>query len=63
VTTLAVRHMAAGGGEIHRLDDLRTPMPVVLDDLAAQLKLLQMYKDKYGDLSDVEDEGSDTEQE
>ncbi|KAK6842693.1 adenylate cyclase [Apiospora arundinis] len=63
VTTLSVRHIAAGGGTITKLDDLRTPMPEVLDDLAKQLKLLEMYKAKYGPLSDMEDEGIDTEEE
>ena len=38
-------------------------MPEVLDDLAKQLKLLEMYKAKYGPLSDMEDEGIDTEEE
>ncbi|KAK8090076.1 adenylate cyclase [Apiospora hydei] len=63
VTTLSVRHIAAGGGTITKLDDLRTPMPEVLDDLAKQLKLLEMYKARYGPLSDMEDEGIDTEEE
>ncbi|KAK8125749.1 adenylate cyclase [Apiospora kogelbergensis] len=63
VTTLSVRHIAAGGGTITKLDDLRTPMPDVLDDIAKQLKLLEMYKAKYGPLSDMEDEGIDTEEE
>ncbi|KAK7952445.1 adenylate cyclase [Apiospora aurea] len=53
----------AGGGTITKLDDLRTPMPEVLDDLAKQLKLLEMYKARYGPLSDMEDEGIDTEEE
>ncbi|KAI1870225.1 hypothetical protein JX265_006395 [Neoarthrinium moseri] len=64
VTTMAIRHLAVGGGHITQLDDLRAPMPVVLDDLASQLKLLEMYKAKYGPLSDVEElDGSDTEME
>lgn len=67
ITTLSVRHLAAGGGDIASLDDLRTPMPLVLDDLARQLRELDLYKARYGPLSDEgyydEDEGSDTEQE
>ncbi|ORY66266.1 adenylate cyclase, ACY [Pseudomassariella vexata] len=63
ITTLSLRHLVAGGGHIAQLDDLRTPMPVVLNDLAKQLKLLAQYKAKFGPLSDEEDEGSDTEQE
>lgn len=61
ITTLSVRHLTAGGGPITSLEDLRTPMPVVLDDLAQQLKLLEKYKAKFGALSD--ESGSDTEQE
>jgi adenylate cyclase len=54
--------MAAGGGSIAQLDDLRAPMPVVLDDIAHQLRLLEKYKAKFGDFSDLESlDGSDTE--
>jgi hypothetical protein len=58
-----LRHIAVGGGTIEHLDDLRTPMPVILDDLGKQLQLLERYKARFGPLSDDEDEGSDTEQE
>ncbi|KAI0136736.1 protein phosphatase 2C [Xylariales sp. AK1849] len=62
VTTLSVRHMAYGGGKIQQLDDLRAPMPMVLEELAGQLKLLAKYKAKYGPLGDVEElDDSDTE--
>lgn len=59
--------MAAGRGAISQLDDLRAPMPVILDDIAKQLRLLELYKAKYGHLEDSEDleelDGSDTEME
>jgi adenylate cyclase len=56
--------MAAGGGEITELDDLRAPMPIVLDEIAQQLKLLAAYKAKYGHLNEIEElDGSDTEME
>ncbi|ETS87095.1 Adenylate cyclase [Pestalotiopsis fici W106-1] len=64
VTTLSIRHLAAGGGEITELDDLRAPMPIVLDDIAKQLRLLELYKAKYGHLNEIEElDGSDTEME
>ncbi|KAI0021504.1 protein phosphatase 2C [Xylariomycetidae sp. FL0641] len=63
VTTLAMRHIAMGGGPIHQLEDLRTPMSVILDDLATQMTELERYKAKYGPLPSSDDEGSDTEQE
>jgi adenylate cyclase len=76
VTTLTLRHMLRGGGPITRLDDLRAPMDLVLSALGEQLKLLDRYKARYGDLDDEEEvdageaievddeeEGSDTEQE
>ncbi|RYP34624.1 hypothetical protein DL767_004184 [Monosporascus sp. MG133] len=55
VSTLAMRHLAMGSGPIQKLDDLRTPMPVILDNLALQLAELEKYKAKYGPL-DEEDE-------
>lgn len=59
VTTLSVRHIAAGGGHISKLEDLRTPMPEILTALEKQLKELEKYKAMYGPLSDDEDEGID----
>lgn len=55
--------MALGQGEIVELDDLRAPMPAVLDDIAKQLRLLELYKAKYGELELEELDGSDTEME
>lgn len=59
ISTLTMRHIAMGSGPIHSLDDLRTPMAVVLDNLAIQMAELERYKAKFGDLpSDSEDESS-----
>ncbi|KAI1383476.1 PP2C-domain-containing protein [Hypoxylon trugodes] len=56
VSTLTMRHIAMGSGPITTLDDLRTPMAVVLDNLAVQLAELERYKAKYGELvTDSED--------
>ncbi|KAK3394424.1 phosphatase 2C-domain-containing protein [Podospora didyma] len=62
ISTLAMRHMAIGGGPISQLSDLRAPMSVVLSSFAAQLAELQQYKARFGELEEIED-GSDTEQE
>lgn len=62
-----MRHLAAGGGQISKLDDLRAPMTNVLDIIAESMAELQRYKDRFGELDEmsvVEDiSGSDTEQE
>ncbi|KAK0657195.1 protein phosphatase 2C [Cercophora newfieldiana] len=68
ITTLAMRHIAIGGGPIAHLSDLRAPMTDILKSFTAQLKELQQYKQKYGASSngrveEVSDTGSDTEQE
>ena len=52
-----MRHLAIGGGPITRLDDLRTPMSVILDNLAIQLAELERYKARYVPLTE-EDESS-----
>ena len=55
-----MRHLAIGGGPISRLDDLRTPMSVILDNLAVQLAELERYKARYGPLAaEEEEEGSE----
>ncbi len=53
-----MRHLAIGGGLINRLDDLRTPMSVILDNLTIQLTELERYKARYGPLI-VEDSDSE----
>ncbi len=58
-----MRHIAMGGGQITSLDDLRTPMAVVLDNLAIQLAELERYKAKFGDLTDSDDGVASTDQE
>lgn len=50
ITTLAVRHLAMGGGTITQLNDLRAPMASIMSGLAAQLAELQRYKAVFGDL-------------
>ncbi|KAF5623197.1 adenylate cyclase [Fusarium sp. NRRL 52700] len=77
ISTLAMRHLATGGGPIKELEDLQGPMTAILDMFMAQRKELERYRRKYGALpssssSEDEDdddddpdteEGSDTEQE
>lgn len=58
-----MRHIAMGGGQINSLDDLRTPMAVVLDNLAIQLAELEKYKAKYGDLVTTDSDEESTDQE
>jgi adenylate cyclase len=65
--------MAAGGGTITKLSDLRAPMSTVFEQLAQELTELQRYKAMYGPLKALTEdenarvatssEGSDTEQE
>ncbi|KAK1755110.1 adenylate cyclase [Echria macrotheca] len=62
VSTLALRHMAMGGGPITKLNDLRAPMASILEGIELQLAELQRYKERFGELVETED-GSDTEQE
>jgi adenylate cyclase len=47
-----------GRGEIHSLDQLRGPMDDILGGLAEQLKELQKYKARYGELKDVTPNGT-----
>ncbi|KAI1259273.1 protein phosphatase 2C [Xylariaceae sp. FL1019] len=63
VSTLSLRHLALGGGPIKQLEDLRTPMAVILGHVAKQMAELERYKARYGPLDNSDDEGSDTEQE
>lgn len=63
ISTLSMRHIAMGGGQINSLDDLRTPMAVVLDNLAIQLAELEKYKAKYGDLVTTDSDEESTDQE
>jgi adenylate cyclase len=53
ISTLTMRHLAAGGGEIAKLDDLRAPMTNVLDIIAESMLELQRYKQRYGELDEV----------
>ncbi|KAI2602365.1 adenylate cyclase [Hypoxylon sp. NC1633] len=60
ISTLAMRHIAMGSGPIKSLDDLRTPMAVVLDNLTSQLAELERYKAKYGHLVTDSEDGTDS---
>ncbi|POR36681.1 Adenylate cyclase [Tolypocladium paradoxum] len=55
VSTLAMRHLAMGGGVLHELNDLRGPMAMVLDFFVSQKKELEQYKQRYGALPGPED--------
>ncbi|KAF4975321.1 hypothetical protein FZEAL_7886 [Fusarium zealandicum] len=69
ISTLAMRHLAVGGGTIKELEELRGPMSAVLDHFMSQHNELERYKKQFGQLpapessDDDTDEGSDTEQE
>ncbi|KXJ95996.1 protein phosphatase 2C [Microdochium bolleyi] len=61
VTTLSMRHIVTGRGQLSQLDDLRAPMSEILDGLASSLAELERYKAKFGPLEDYEDDtDSDT---
>ncbi|KAK5987569.1 Adenylate cyclase [Cladobotryum mycophilum] len=75
VSTLAMRHIAMGGGILRELNELRAPMAAIFAHFTQQQEELERYKKRYGELDDTnsirstivdestEDEGSDTEQE
>ncbi|TVY20554.1 Adenylate cyclase, partial [Lachnellula arida] len=50
ISALATRHLAAGRPNLTDLDQLRAPMGDVLGALTSQLKELQRYKARYGEL-------------
>ncbi|OAQ91632.1 adenylate cyclase [Purpureocillium lilacinum] len=50
VSTLAMRHIAIGGGVLRELNDLRAPMASVLDFFVNQQKELEQYRKMYGAL-------------
>ena len=45
-----LRHLAAGKGPIHDLDQLRAPMGDIMTVLTAQIQELARYKALYGEL-------------
>ncbi|KND90187.1 Adenylate cyclase [Tolypocladium ophioglossoides CBS 100239] len=63
VSTLAMRHLAMGGGVLRELNDLRGPMAMVLDFFVSQKKELEQYKQRYGALPGPEDDAADDEEE
>ncbi|KAG6005780.1 hypothetical protein E4U21_007613 [Claviceps maximensis] len=58
VSTLAMRHLAHGGGTIHELNDLHGPMSLVLDFFHNQQQELARYKQKYGELPPIDSDNS-----
>ena len=54
ISTLGTRHLAIGNCSLHTLEQLRAPMEEVLGGLAEQLKELQRYKAKFGELDDAD---------
>ncbi|PHH89593.1 hypothetical protein CDD83_5706 [Cordyceps sp. RAO-2017] len=70
VSTIAMRHLAMGGGTLRELDDLRAPMEDVLEFFVQQKRELDMYRERYGALPhsagssrEVEEEDEDEEEE
>ncbi|KEY65168.1 hypothetical protein S7711_08278 [Stachybotrys chartarum IBT 7711] len=56
VSTLAMRHLAMGGGVLRELNDLRAPMAAILDFFVQQKNELARYKAMYGELPDGDDD-------
>jgi len=56
VSTLSMRHIAAGCRQLTHLEELRAPMSEILDGLAAQLAELERYKAKFGPIENYEEE-------
>lgn len=56
ISTLATRHLAIGHCDLQDLDQLRAPMKDVLGGLAEQLRELQRYKARFGELSDEDED-------
>ncbi|RKF60984.1 Adenylate cyclase [Erysiphe neolycopersici] len=52
ITSLEVRHLAIGKCLINDINQLQGPIKHTLSSLSAQLKELQKYRAKYGDLAD-----------
>ncbi|TPX08907.1 uncharacterized protein E0L32_009611 [Thyridium curvatum] len=57
ITTLSLRHMAAGGGHLAQLGDLRAPMSDVMQSVAEQLAELQRYKALFGEIGPAQVQG------
>jgi adenylate cyclase len=51
ISTLAMRHLAVGGGPLRELNDLRGPMSAVFELFAQQKQELDRYRQRYGDMS------------
>ncbi|KAI9651092.1 hypothetical protein NHQ30_001129 [Ciborinia camelliae] len=59
ITAIATRHLAIGQATISDLDQLRAPMAVIMETLAAQMRELERYKSRYGALDPEIDEYED----
>ncbi|EYB24353.1 hypothetical protein FG05_01234 [Fusarium graminearum] len=63
ISTLAMRHIAIGGGTIKELEDLHGPMSAILDQFMAQNRELKRYRRKYGALPNPVNSLSSSEEE
>ncbi|ESZ93410.1 adenylate cyclase [Sclerotinia borealis F-4128] len=59
ISAIATRHLAIGRAAISDLDQLRAPMAVIMEGLAAQMRELERYKALYGALDPVGNEPED----
>jgi adenylate cyclase len=55
IATLATRHLAIGNCPLDNLQQLRAPMDDVLSSLEEQLRELQLYKERFGELEELEE--------
>ncbi len=60
VSTIATRHLAAGGGRMKGINALRGPMERVFDGLQGQLEELRRYKEMYGPLEPSRDDNQES---
>lgn len=60
VSTIATRHLAAGGGKMEGINALRGPMERVFDGLQGQLEELRRYKEMYGPLEPSRDDNQES---
>ncbi|PHH70422.1 hypothetical protein CDD80_6019 [Ophiocordyceps camponoti-rufipedis] len=55
ISTLAMRHLAVGGGPLKELADLRAPMDSILEFFVQQKKELDLYRKTFGSLHRTDD--------
>ncbi|KAL6402942.1 putative adenylate cyclase [Ilyonectria robusta] len=61
ISTLAMRHLAVGGGTFSLLEELAGPMSDILSHFLSQQKQLKRYKKKYGKLPSISSGSEDDE--